>query len=473
MIRVESRSFTGIAVAAMAALRLAHINLLWSDEDYHLAAALQLLHGRLPYRDFWFDKPPLAALFYCLTGGESGWPLRLLDFAFVLTCCWFAYKLARAWWGEREGHIAALLLAFFTTFYLTPATVPFAVDALLLLPHLAAIYFAKQSRPLHSGVCCALGLLTNVKAVFVAATCAIWLTSDLPLFVAGIALPLALATVAAAAFRLLPDFYNQVWRWGLMYAAGNAEPDAFVTGVRRCADWLGFHAALLAAVFAVIRKDDRFKLTVWFVFSAATLLLGNHFAPRYFFQLLPVLVVAAARGIVIATDLYGRMAQVVLAILLLIPVIRFAPRYLELTLDNIEGRQTTWTDAALDLDSQQVADFINTHKHASDSLFVWGYRPDVYVYTRLIAPGKFWDSQPLDGVPADRHLQSSVPSPGVAALEYREQMVRTKPTFIVDGLGKLNPALKPDHFPSIAAWLRGYRVVKETRYSRIYQRFND
>jgi phosphohistidine phosphatase SixA len=138
--------------------------------------------------------------------------------------------------------------------------------------------------------------------------------------------------------------------------------------------------------------------------------------------------------------------------------------------DNFEGRQTAWSDAALDVDSQQVADFINAHRQAGDSLFVWGYRPDVYVYTRLIAPGKFWDSQPLDGVPADRHLQSSVPSSGVAVLENRERMVQTTPSFVVDGLGKLNPGLGPEEFPKLRAWLRGYRVVKETRYSRIYER---
>ena len=154
----------------MASLRLAHVNLLWSDEDYHLAAAIQILKGRVPYRDFWYDKPPLAALFYSLIGGYAGWPLRLLDTVFVLACCWLAYKLARAWWGENEGRAAALMLAFFTTFYLPAATVPFAVDGLLLLPHLAAVFFAKERRPFLSGLCCAVGLLTNVKAVFVVMT---------------------------------------------------------------------------------------------------------------------------------------------------------------------------------------------------------------------------------------------------------------------------------------------------------------
>jgi hypothetical protein len=183
------------------------------------------------------------------------------------------------------------------------------------------------------------------------------------------------------------------------------------------------------------------------------------------------MVVAAARGIVMVLDRYGRVGVLVLSALLLVPVMRFGPRYVELVADNMTGRQTTWSDAALDVDSQQVADFINAHKHAGDSLFVWGYRPDMYVYTRLIAPGKFWDSQPLDGVPADRHLQSSIPNPSVAARSNRDQMVHTNPTFIVDGLGKLNPALKPGDFPIVAAWLQGYRLVRETRFSRIYQRF--
>jgi hypothetical protein len=130
----------------VAALRLCHIHLLWSDEDYHLTAALQILHGRIPYKDFWYDKPPLAAVYYILIGALPGWPLRLLDVAYVLAACWLAYCLATAWWSEREGRAAALLLAFFTTFYLPAAVIPFAVDALLLVPHLAAILLAQQRR---------------------------------------------------------------------------------------------------------------------------------------------------------------------------------------------------------------------------------------------------------------------------------------------------------------------------------------
>src|SRR2546421_12367085 len=84
-------------VLALASLRLCHIHLLWADEDYHLAAAIHILHGKVPYRDFWYDKPPLCAAFYVLVDGYPGWPLRILDAAYVLAACYLAYLLARDW----------------------------------------------------------------------------------------------------------------------------------------------------------------------------------------------------------------------------------------------------------------------------------------------------------------------------------------------------------------------------------------
>ena len=57
--------------------RLSHINILWADEDYHLAAAIQMLHGKMLYRDVWYDKPPLSAMVALLFGAWPGWPLRV------------------------------------------------------------------------------------------------------------------------------------------------------------------------------------------------------------------------------------------------------------------------------------------------------------------------------------------------------------------------------------------------------------
>ena len=452
-----------IWVVFIACFRLAHINLLWSDEDYHLAAAIRILHGQVPYRDFWYDKPSLPALFYLLIGGMAGWPLRVLDVLFVLAACWVAYRFALAWWSENEGRTAALLLAFFTTFYLTSATVPFAVDGLLLLPHLGAVYFAFQRRALWSGICCASGMLTNVKAVFVVATCGLWLLGELPVFGLGLLTPLLAAALLGLKLDVWGDFYQQVWQWGLVYTTSQ---NSLGVALRRCADWMGFHLALVAGLLTA-GDEFGFRTWAWLALSCAPLLLGSHFAPRYFFQVLPVLVILGSRGIVVGLRRFEWKGGVVLAVMLLVPLVRFGPRYGELIW---EREPTNWADAALDVDSRKVADVINSMKRAGDTLFVWGYRPDVYVYTRMTPDGKFSDSQALDGVAADRHLQSSMPASGMNWQANRSLLVNTRPTFLVDGLGLLNPDLRMDKFTELAGWLRKYRLVGTTRLSRIYVR---
>src|SRR2546425_5393824 len=106
-------SFWGPLAAVLLLTRLAHRTILWADEDYHMAAAIQILRGKMLYRDVWYDKPPLNALLDLLFGGWYGWPLRLASTVAALGVCWSGYKLAEKLWGPREGFAAAALLAFF------------------------------------------------------------------------------------------------------------------------------------------------------------------------------------------------------------------------------------------------------------------------------------------------------------------------------------------------------------------------
>src|SRR5262245_55107311 len=110
--------------AALVLSRLSHLNVLWSDEDYHLAAAVQLLHGKVLYKEIWYDKPPLSAAFYALLGAPTGLLLRLAGGLFGLGCCFLAYRFASRVWSQREGFIAAVLMAFFLIFYLAPGVIP-------------------------------------------------------------------------------------------------------------------------------------------------------------------------------------------------------------------------------------------------------------------------------------------------------------------------------------------------------------
>ncbi len=153
--------------------RLCHVNILWTEEDLPLAAALQMLHGKALYRDVWFDKPPLVPGIYLLWGAQIGWILRVAGALYVLLVAWLGYVLGKQLWGKREGLLAACLLAFFLTFGIPGAVLPLAADLLMVAPHLAAVYFAIRKRAFLSGAMAGIALLINSKALFVLAVCGI------------------------------------------------------------------------------------------------------------------------------------------------------------------------------------------------------------------------------------------------------------------------------------------------------------
>jgi hypothetical protein len=468
-----NRKLAYILILAFACLRVCHLHLLWADEDYHLAAAIDLLHGKAPYRDFWYDKPPLTAFYYLLMGGHSGWLLRVLDAAYVLVACRLAYGVARRWWSEGEGLAAALLLSFFLAFYLPSAVIAFAADAVMIVPHLAAVYYAQRRQPVAAGAFCGVAFLANTKAVFILATCGIWLLPRaLPLLL-GFSAPVLLAVAMALGFDVWPGYVEQVWHWGFLYTKGTPVTSPFRVGVTRTANWAGFHAALVAGSVIGLAKSprtDRWKLGVWILLSFAAVALGSRFAPHYFLQLLPPLVIAGSRGVVLAWRRYRFRAAIVFGLLALIPAIRFGPRYFTLAIDEMAHRDPRWSDVTLDLDSRHVAAEIRRLAHPGDTLLVWGYRPDIYVYTRLVSDSRFWDSQPLTGVPADRHLSAVTSIYEGAASANRKELTRSHPTFVVDGLGVMNPRLAPDKYPELQGWLAGYKLVARTPLSLIYER---
>jgi hypothetical protein len=218
------------------------------------------------------------------------------------------------------------------------------------------------------------------------------------------------------------------------------------------------------------RRKERNQLLVWISLSFAAVCLGTRFAPHYFLQLLPPLVIAASHGIVLGLRAYPKRAAALVAALLLVPLIRFGPRYVLLVRDNLYHREPNWSDVVMDLDSQQAAAKIRSLAHPGDTLFVWGYRPDLYVYTRMTSDSRFWDSQPLTGVPADRHLSATNAIYSGPAIANRRELTRSHPTFLVDGLSRFNPKLNPSAFPDLRPWMASHTLVGQTKLSLIYRR---
>ncbi len=465
----SARALFPALFALFLAARLTHLDILWPEETLPLAAAGQMLHGKVLYRDIWFDKPPLLAWTYLLWGAHDGLALRLAGALYALLACWIAWRFAGDLWGRREAAWAAVLMAFYLIFDIPSSVTPLAADLLMLAPHLAAVWLAWRGRAFLSGLLAGIAFLINAKGLFVLAACVIWNLSALPVLLAGFALPNLLAALLLWSQGALPAYYQQVWQWGRLYASGNFLQSPWKNGGLRTLHWTGYHAtAVLAGVWFWWRatKDDRVRWAIWVALAFTAVVAGERFFPRYYFQLLPLAVVAGARGL----SLLNRRCAALLCAALLFPLVRFGPRYPLLARDLIEGRPHHWVDVNMDRDSRQAAGIIRSESSPGDTLFVWGFRPEFYPYTGLPAGTRFLDSQPLTGVPADRHLTQSEPVENQSTRAHRAELARTHPTFIADGLGLFNPKLAISAYPDLQSWLAEYRESARTGLTIIYRR---
>jgi hypothetical protein len=458
-----------LLAAVVTAARLCHANVLWADDNLPLAAAMQVARGKVLYRDVWFDKPALVAWVNLLWGARAGIWLRLAGAAYVIAVAVVAWQFARSRWSEREGLFAAFFAAFFLTFGLPSAVIPLASDMLLVLPHFAAIYFAWRGRAFFSGIAAGIGLLCSSKAIFVLAACCLWQWRQLPLLLIGFAAPNALALGWMWIHGSASEYYRQAWQWGRIYAANTFVDHPFSEGLTRTANWIGFQAALVVGAIIALRRERR--LAIWILISLAGVALGLRFFPRYYFLLLPPMILSASRGWSLAVgqvpDLpssRSKIAMFALAALLTVPLIRFGKPYITL------ARGAAMTDLSMDRDSRAASTQLRALAHPGDTLFVWGFRPDIFVDSGLPAGTRFLESQPISGVLADRHLFSTESiAPDFTAPNVREVMI-TRPTWIVDGLGPYNPPLSLSRQASLVEWFSHYTEVARTDFSILYRR---
>ncbi len=452
--------------ALLAASRLCHVGILWEGDAYPLAGARQMLYGHALYRGIWFDKPPLLPAAYLLFGAAAGWPLRLFGALYATLACWVAYRFARDLWTEREGLWAAGLLGFFLTFGLPSAVIPAASDLLMLAPHLAAVWMAWKRRPFWSGALAGVAFWLNPKGLFVAAACALWDPAGIPWMAAGFAAVGAGLAGWSAAAGSLGAYWEEVWRWGRLYAGSAMTDQPWRNGTIRTLNWAGFHAALIVAValgWGRKQTAEALRWAAWIALALVGIAAGLRFFPRYYFLLLAPLVLLAARGFARGFVWHGRLRGFAI-LLLLIPLTRFGPAYLTAL------RDPAWRDTAMDRDSRTAAAAVLRVSEPGDTLFIWGYRPEIYVYTSLPAATIYLDSQPLTGVPADRHLTHSEPIETHDAARRRAQLAASQPAIVVDGLGPYNPRLALAGFADLRAWLSGYHEVARAGQTIIYRR---
>jgi hypothetical protein len=455
--RTQQFLFFAVLFAILLTAHLRHAGVLWAEEDLPLAVALQMKHGAVIYRDAWFDKPPLVPAIYLLWGAATGALLRIVGAVYGLIACLLVYGLAARLWARREGYLAAGLLGFYLTFDTHSAVLPLAADLLLLVPHLAAVFFAVRKQAFFAGVAAGVGFLCNAKAVIVLAACVLFVWPGVISLLAGFLVPNLIALGWLAAAGALPSYIDQVWRWPAQYAGSPVVSDPVRNGLIRTLNWMGFHAVFVIGAAAFWIRERQWKFIVWAAICYAGVVLGWRFFPRYFFLMLPVMTICAARGMAV----WDRRWRAVVLLLLIVPLIRFAPRYLSLS---------NWSDLALDEDSRAASDIVISQAHPGSTLYVWGYRPEIYVYTKLKPATKYLECQAMTGVPADRHLTQSTVVLTSGTHEAREELARSKPDIVVDGLSLYNPALSIQNYPELRSWILQYREVARTHGTIVYVR---
>jgi hypothetical protein len=451
----------GFTAAVVIAARLCHWHVLWADDNLPVAAAMEVARGKTLYRDVWFDKPPVVAWLNLLWGARAGLLLRLAGAAYVIAVALVSREVARAKWGEREGLLAALLAAFFLTFGLASAVIPLASDMLLILPHAAAIYFAWRGRAFWSGAAAGVGLLCSSKAVFVLAACALWCWRSAPLLILGFAAPNAIALGWMWMHGSVVDYYRQAWQWGSIYASSTFVANPWMEAVKRTADWAGFQAALVIGAAVAIVRGKNWRIFAWVALCGAGVVLGLRFFPRYYFLLLPPMIVLASRGWTLLRK--NRVAMAALVVSLAIPMVRFGPQYWKAAAGG------DWRDLAIDHDSKAAAAKLHTFAHPGDTLFVWGFRPDIFIYSGLPAGTRFLESQAISGLLADRHLFSNAPVDADFLEANRRELIESRPVWVVDGIGMYNRAAGIAEQPYLRDWLGNYKEVARTDFSILYR----
>ncbi|MDZ7640127.1 MAG: glycosyltransferase family 39 protein [Bryobacterales bacterium] len=462
--------FFGLLFLALLLGRLCHLGVLWVDEAYGIAAAQAMIGGDVLYRDLWFDKPPLYAWVYLLSGGGTGWTLRLLDAAFGVLCCALAYGLAGRLWGQPEARAAASLLAFFFLLGVPSATVSLAPDLLTVPFALGAMWLAAEGRPGWAGFVAGAALLANAKALFLFPVLLFWCWPAVLPVLFGFAGGLALTPLFLLEEGAWRAYVEQVWVWGAAYSRDTPFERPLAEGVLRTANWIGFHAALLLpACWYLLREPSpqARRLALWFLVALASVAAGWRFYPRYYFAVLPVAVILAARGLWLMPLRYR---VVLLAISLAVPGIRFGKPQIQLAMETMRGQPPSWSDLALYADGAESARHLLENAKPGDTLLVWGYRPEINALSGIPPGTRFLDSQPLTGVIADRHLHSSTPTFPELAATHRAALTWDSPTWIVDGLGPLNPQLAIAAQPGLAPWLRDYERAGETKTTILYRR---
>jgi len=323
------------------------------NDLYVYGVYTNLLHaGQLPYLDFGFEYPPLAAIPIWLAGVPGGGDARFeLSFGVLMAVCMVGGQqlAARLAGGGREGVTVAWLLV------LTPVLVGAAVrthfDALPVAIALGGLLALSRDRRALGFALLGVGTMTKLFPGLLAVVALVWLVGrgewraarrGAAIFAAvviAISLPLAGAGyVDSFEFHLDRPVQIESSAASVLFALGgsdvtgtNVRPDRFKSNGLD-----GGHAEAVERVFAVLlvvalwaiawlatrRPDARHMVLCGFAALLAFVTLGKVFSPQYVIWLAPFAALAWVWGL--------RAVALLTAGAIVLTQVEFPSRYFDL-----------------------------------------------------------------------------------------------------------------------------------------------
>ena len=462
------------------------------DEGVYATIAQGLLHGKVPYRDLFDNKPPLVYGWYAFSFmifGEHLAAPRILASLLLSFTTLSIFGQARIVFSRGVAYCAAALFGLSTG-------LPFVAlhantEAYMLLP-LATAFLAFTIGMRRSsmrwmclaGALCAIAMMTKQVAVWnllgLAGVATVWRWRDdglrwttlrpAAMLTAGAALAVALIAIPFAATGSLGELfyanvsYNWLYVGVLSYGERLADfSEGFIFFSAVAAPLVaGAFWGLLTVVFRRKQPFD-YLIIVWAAASAAGVAMGGRFFPHYFLHLLPAMAVLTAvvgyerlarrRIEPLSRPALGLALLLVAASLTTNGVLYLAPRLAERHVAQNVYEQKEWEDA-----SQALAQYVKERTGPEDKIFNFGREAQIYFYAdrqpavRYFSDWPFWwDDQTLNQT--------------VAALRL------TRPVYLIDSaLPPLFPDYRQYHPPVLMSLLQtDYDYVGRIYFADVYR----
>lgn len=457
-------------VAAFAALRAPFLSVpLERDEGEYAYIAQRALHGEVPYRDAFDQKPPGIFVIYTaifLTLGQSTQSIHAGMALWTLASMILLYRLVSRRGGPEAGLVAALALSVMT---IDPSFLGNAANTeiFMILPVIGGLLclVPREGRPhtwriVFAGALGATACWIKPPAVTDVTFMALWLlylhlseqprrpwkrlAADAGLLVLGgliVTVPVLLYFLAVGAWK---PFVYCVFTYNAIYTTLDAPrlrlwPQLFWTHTVRpmVAPLWPFMILAVVGFFHLLRRARRDAVLFggWLVFSFAGVCAGGHFREHYFIQTLP----AAASLVGLATAHIARrragradqkvrhaIAAGICVILVLSPVIAHRAEFFAsnplLIAHDLYGANPFDSSPA-------IAREIREHTTPADKVLVIGSEPQILFYANRRSATRYILFYPL-AAPPHRGLQRELD----ATLR---EIAAADPKYIVD-VGRIN-----------------------------------